>query len=57
MGLRRLMLKNNIRRGLIFDYKIMQDVKSGDWYAWYRADIKTTIDDMMETSTVEGEDI
>ena len=34
MGLRRLMLQNNAKKGFTFKYSDIQFVK-GKWYAWY----------------------
>lgn len=36
-GLRRSMLKNNIKHGLIFDYYQINHV-DGFWYAWFQLD-------------------
>lgn len=51
-GLRRLMLKNNFKKGIQFFYFDIQFVK-GKWVAWYRQDIKTK-DDMKELMGVEN---
>jgi hypothetical protein len=38
-GLRRLMMKNNLKWGISFDYKILYVENEKKWYAWYRSDI------------------
>ena len=48
MGLRRLMLSNNVKNGLIYKYDIM--FVQGYWYAWYQADAKTFIKGMGEAN-------
>lgn len=34
-GLRRLMLRNNIKRKAWFEYDIQFNPKDGKWYAWF----------------------
>jgi len=45
-GLRRLMLSNNVKHGGIFEYQIM--FVGEYWYAWYRADAKTFLGNIIE---------
>jgi len=53
-GLRRLMLRNNIKHGAIFEYKIMLGPDSY-WYAWFQLDYG---DEMLSENinTKEGEE-
>ena len=44
--LRRLMLMNNIKHKAVFKYDVMQDSKTGDWYAWYQADAEKIINEL-----------
>lgn len=44
-GLRRLMLMNNLQRKSVFKYDIMQDNKTGVWYAWYQIDATEILDE------------
>ena len=49
-GLRRLMLKNNLKHKGVFKYDIKQDVKTGVWYAWYQMDAVDFINESFNDS-------
>ena len=51
-GLRRLMLRNNVKHGLIFDYKIMFD--GSKWYAWYQLDAVEGFREDIEKAEAKG---
>lgn len=46
-GLRRLMLKNNVKHGLVFNYyQIVFDGKK--WYAWFQLDAEISFKEEIE---------
>lgn len=38
MGLQRLMRNNNLKRGIVFGYKIIWNDTEKKWYAWFDFD-------------------
>lgn len=38
-GLRRVMLRNNVRDGMQYAYEIIFNSKENKWYAWFYKDI------------------
>ncbi|MCA9313774.1 hypothetical protein KDA08_05695 [Candidatus Saccharibacteria bacterium] len=50
--LRRLMLNNNLKYKAVFKYDVMQDSKTGDWYAWYQLDAIEALEDVFAKEKV-----
>lgn len=50
-GLRRLMLRNNIKRQMIFDYQIIHDGQQ--WFAWFQDDVFHTQKENIAQAEVE----
>ena len=48
-GLRRLMLLNNAKKGVVFAYSIQ--FASGKWYAWYNDTIESLKQEIVDVST------
>ena len=55
LGLRRLMLKNNLKHDLIFDYyQIYRDHTDNKLYAWFQLDAVITLEE--EVRDLEAKD-
>jgi len=54
IGLRRLMLRNNTKHGMQFDYQIM--FAKASWYAWYYLDIESDFTVQDEVKEVPSAD-
>lgn len=54
-GLRRLMLRNNMRWGMIFNYyQIIFDGKN--WFAWYQLDAVDALSDELKEMEARGKE-